>query len=83
MNETARIPDILGFAFDSSSVLTEKANVNAVISEYHVPISTGSVDLEEYIPKYREALINAGIEKILAEQQRQLDEFLRAKGLKK
>lgn len=82
LNESARIPDILGFAFDPEPVKTEQANISAVNKEFITAITTGTVDPAEYIPQYQEALKHAGSEKVLQEMQRQLDEFLKEKGLK-
>ncbi|NOU64635.1 DUF3502 domain-containing protein [Paenibacillus sp. LMG 31461] len=82
MNETAVVPEIFGFKFDSSNVKAEVANVAAVRKEFMAAIETGTVDPNEYVPKYREALKKSGNDKILAEQQKQLDAWLKEKGKK-
>jgi putative aldouronate transport system substrate-binding protein len=82
MNESAVIPQIFGFKFDTTPVKTEYANVTATRKEFQKAIETGTVNPEEYIPKYVEALKKSGNDKILAEHQRQLDAWLKEKGMK-
>jgi putative aldouronate transport system substrate-binding protein len=82
MNESAIIPEIFGFKFDTTPVKAEYANVTATRKEFAKAIETGTVNPEEYIPKYREALKKSGNDKILAEHQKQLDAWLKTKGKK-
>ena len=70
---------ILGFAFDSSSVTTEMGSVANVVSEYMLAICTGSVDPNEKIPEFLKKLEDNGINTVLDEANRQLDEFMAAK----
>ena len=62
-----------GFVFDSSSVQTEIANVTSVVTEMLKPLVTGSVDPETTVPQFLERLKTAGVDKIIAEKQAQLD----------
>lgn len=66
----------LGFTFDSSSVKSEYTAVNNVISQYYGALECGSVDPEVELPKFIQALKEAGIDTIIAEKQRQLDAWL-------
>ena len=69
----------LGLQWDSSNVTNELAAVINVRDKYYKEITTGSVDPDEYIPIFNKELYAAGLDKIIAEKQRQLDEFLAGK----
>lgn len=69
----------LGFLFDVSPINTEAASLANVRRTYDAALETGSVDPEETIPQYLEALRAAGLDKAIAEKQRQLDDFLAQK----
>ena len=76
-NRNAVYSPALGFLFDASNVKTEIAAVNNVISEYKTALESGSVD-PKVLPQFIDELKKAGIDTIIAEKQRQLDEFLAA-----
>ncbi|MBD2848434.1 ABC transporter substrate-binding protein [Paenibacillus sp. IB182496] len=76
LNESAYVQPTFGFSFDDSNVKAEAANVAAVKAEYEPLLMTGTVDPEEYLPEYLEKLRGAGAEKVLAEQQKQLDAWV-------
>jgi putative aldouronate transport system substrate-binding protein len=78
-NEDAKKSPGLGFTFNAEPVKTEVAALVNVGKEYDPALDTGSVDSDKVLPKYREKLKAAGLEKILAEKQKQLDAFLAAK----
>jgi putative aldouronate transport system substrate-binding protein len=78
-NESAEKSRALGFTFDTEPVKNEIAAASNVEKEFKFVIVTGSVDPEEYIPKYLEKLKSAGLDKIIAEKQRQLDEWAKTK----
>lgn len=69
----------LGFTFDSSSLTTEMASIVNVSKEYQPVILTGSVDPTEYLKKYNDKMKEAGLDKVIAEMQKQYDAFLAAK----
>lgn len=76
-NDNAKRSNALGFTFNSENVKTELAAVNSVRSQYKLLIECGLSDpesgiIEEYIAKMKEA----GVDKILAEKQAQLDAWL-------
>lgn len=64
-----------GFVFDSSSVKAELAAVSTVIQTYTPTLTTGSADPAVILPEFRAALKDAGIDTVIAESQRQLDDF--------
>jgi len=70
----------LGFSFDASPVKTEYAAVTNVINQYALPLETGSVDPDKILPEFIAKLKSSGIEKIIAEKQKQLDEWKRQNG---
>lgn len=74
-NKSAIKSKALGFSFDSTPVKTEVASVGNVISQYGLPLETGSVDPDNVLPEFIKKLKTAGIDKIIAEKQKQLDEW--------
>ncbi len=64
-----------GFMFDSSSVSAQVAAVANVDAKYAKGIQGGALDPAEYLPKFIEELKAAGIDDIIAEKQRQFDEW--------
>jgi putative aldouronate transport system substrate-binding protein len=75
-NEGATSSPALGFTFDSEPVKSEVGALANVLREYQKALETGSVDLDEMLPKYIAAQKSAGLDKVIAEKQKQLDEFL-------
>lgn len=75
-NKTAPISNALGFTFDSSKVKTEIASVTNVVNQYVPGLDTGSVDPDKQLPEFISKLKAAGIDKIIAEKQRQLDAWV-------
>ena len=53
--------------------------ISNVRNEYRTQIEWGACDVEEMLPKYIQALKDAGIETVIAEKQRQLDDWLASK----
>lgn len=72
-NNDSKTSPALGFKFDTTSVSTEMAAISNVLQEFGPALNTGSVDPNEYLPKMNEKLQAAGIEKVQAEMQKQLD----------
>jgi putative aldouronate transport system substrate-binding protein len=77
-NQAATPSKALGFVFDASAVKTEVASVSNVVTQYKLPLETGSADPGKLLPEFISKLKSAGIDKIIAEKQRQLNEW--AKG---
>lgn len=75
-NEEAKVSKTLGYTFDSQSVKTEVAAVSNVLAEYKPALECGVVDVNVALPEFLNALEKAGINKIIEENQRQLDEWL-------
>lgn len=77
--EEATYSPILGFNFVSDSVKTEITNISNVMSKYQLGLNTGTLDPETTIPQMDEELEKAGMDKVVAEIQKQYDEFLSKK----
>ena len=77
-NENAKSSYILGFVFDTEPVASEVLACNAVVSEYQKLLENGFLG-EDGLSDYREALVSAGAETVLAEVNRQLADFFAAK----
>ena len=71
----------LGFSFDNSSVMTEYTALVNVYNEYIYQIMFGYVDPEAGLKEMNEKLYAAGLEKYMAEKQKQLDEWAAANGV--
>ncbi|MDD2375378.1 MAG: ABC transporter substrate-binding protein [Eubacteriales bacterium] len=68
--------DALGYCFNSEPVKTQFAAVQDVISQYQVSLGMGVVDPTVVLPEFQQALKAAGIEEIIAENQKQFDEWI-------
>lgn len=69
------------FVFDNSKVKTEVANVGNVMLQYGIPLEYGTVkDVDAGLAKLQQQVKAAGIDTIIAEVQRQIDEFLANSG---
>jgi len=75
-DETAEYSIVAGFIFNPEPVKTEYANVTAEMTNSIWPIKWGLVDYDEYFPKALEKMKAAGIDKVVAEYDRQLKEWL-------
>jgi len=72
-NESGKPAPLLGFNFDTTKVSTELASVQNVKAEVWSALMTGSVDPDKYLPKAIEKFKAAGLDKIIAEAQKQVD----------
>lgn len=78
-NKTAVASKALGFNFNPEPVADQIAGITNVKNKYYKALIVGAVDPDEYLPKMIEEMNAAGMQEIIAESQRQLDEFLAAK----
>ena len=69
----------LGYSFNSSSVSTEIAAVEAVMAQYCQSFNAGAIDPAKALPEFISALKSAGIDKVIAENQKQLDAWAASK----
>lgn len=71
----AKFSSAMGFIFDSASVYDQVASCSAVVDQYRKALMYGQVDIDEYLDKFNKELKSAGLDDIIAEEQKQLDEF--------
>ena len=79
LNESAKASPIIGFKFQAGAVTAEIANVNSLIDEYGPGLHTGTIAAKDKLAEFQEKLKKAGIDKIVAETQKQLDEWKKTK----
>jgi putative aldouronate transport system substrate-binding protein len=68
-----------GFNYDSSAVKSEVAAITNVLNQYKVGLETGTLDPNAVLPDFNKKLKDAGIEKIIADKQKQFDEWSKTK----
>ncbi len=72
-NQSAIPSPALGFYFDSTPVRTEIAAISNVSAEFAPVLLKGVVDPSVYLSEFNKKLNEAGMQKVLAEIQRQFD----------
>ncbi|MFC5651861.1 ABC transporter substrate-binding protein [Paenibacillus solisilvae] len=72
-NESSEKAPLLGFNFDPTKVTSEIAAVQNVKEEFWASLMTGTVDPDKFIPSATEKFKAAGLDKIIAEAQSQID----------
>ena len=74
----AKFSNAMGFIFDSTNGYDQIAACSAIVAEYRPALLYGLVEVDEYLAKFNQELKDAGIDDIIAEEQRQFDKFLSA-----
>ncbi len=74
-NDSAVPTEALGWTFNQESVRTEVAACQTVADEFGEALNSGIIDYDELYPRMKAAYETAGIQKIIAEAQKQLDAF--------
>lgn len=82
LNETAEFWPYLGFVFNPNPVKTEIENTTRVSQMYMPQLLTGAADPAQTYPEYEREMKEAGMERIIQESQKQLNEWLDNKGTK-
>jgi putative aldouronate transport system substrate-binding protein len=78
-NDGSILQKDIGFVFNLEPVLVEYAQLQNVEMEYIAPIVLGFEDYDKAYPELLRRLKNAGLDKYVAEYQRQFTEFYRNK----
>ena len=78
-NEEATLDPLFGFVPDRSNIETEMANCEAIWTEYKDILYYGLQDQSVAVPEMLDKMNKAGLEKVTAEIQNQVDEFLASK----
>lgn len=66
------------FVLDTASIETEYAAIMNVNQQYWWPLELGYTDAEKGMEEYKQKMEAAGVEKVKAEVQKQLDEYVAA-----
>lgn len=69
-------PDLGGFIFDPSNVSAEIAALANVYTQYQLPLNWGVTDPATALPELRKMMLEAGLETLMAEAQKQVDAYL-------
>ncbi|MDD3503641.1 MAG: ABC transporter substrate-binding protein [Eubacteriales bacterium] len=72
-NQTANQSPAKGFTFKPDAVINEVTACTNVVEKYHDALMNGQLNPAETIPQFVKELETAGLEKIIAEKQSQLD----------
>ncbi len=75
-NTNAQKSTALGFAFNTEPVTNEITQLDNVCAKYQIGLESGAMDPATALPEFIQALKAAGIEKVIAEKQAQLNAFL-------
>ena len=79
-NENAIASPALGFYFDTTSVSDQLAACTATFLNWKSLLFTGAGDPDEVVPQMMDELRADGFDEIVAEAQRQLDEYMASQG---
>ncbi|MDL2233640.1 ABC transporter substrate-binding protein [Ruminococcaceae bacterium OttesenSCG-928-L11] len=72
-NDDALKSKAFGFTYDSANVNNEVTACTNVVAKYHKALMCGALNPAETLPKFNQELKDAGIDRIIAEKQTQLD----------
>ncbi|WP_160720488.1 ABC transporter substrate-binding protein [Bacillus sp. USDA818B3_A] len=78
-NDSAIYSPAFGFTFNPDPVKTEIAATTNVINQYKIGIESGTLDPNKSLPEFNKKLKQAGLEKIIAEKQKQYDKWKKNK----
>lgn len=78
-NKTAIISPGKGFGWNNENVINEVTACTNVRNKYANALDCGAVDPSVALPQFLKELEDAGVDRIIAEKQRQLDEWLASK----
>lgn len=73
--KNAQFSEAMGFIFDSAPVYDQMAACTTIVAEYRDALLYGLVDVDTYLEKFNAELKAAGIDEIIAEEQKQFDEW--------
>ncbi len=79
LNSADKQSKALGYCFNTEPVQAEYAAVSTVVGQYVPALETGSVNPDVVLPEFLEALEAAGIQECIAENQKQLNQWLEAR----
>ena len=80
--ESAVFSKAMGFTYDSANIKNEITELNNVYNQYKMALEAGVVDPEKTLPEFLDKLKKAGIDKVVAEKQAQLDKWAAENNIK-
>lgn len=78
-NESAVVSPAYGFRLDYSKITFDLEPLRAVIEEYDRKLGCGVLDVDKALPEFQRKLRENGSEELIAEVQRQLDQWKKTK----
>lgn len=78
-NDESEEAPSFGFDFDLEPVSTQVAGFRNVLDEFGKSLYTGSVDPDEYLPQVQKKLEATGVQEVIDEMQKQIDEWQKTK----
>ncbi|WP_244163163.1 ABC transporter substrate-binding protein [Paenibacillus pectinilyticus] len=78
LNKSAKASRIMGFSFDAEPVKAELAQAKTVTDKYLLGLAYGMMDVDSTLATMNKELKAAGMDKIIAEKQKQLDAWVAA-----
>jgi putative aldouronate transport system substrate-binding protein len=74
-NDSATNAPLLGFQMDTTNITTELANLKNAKEATYNSLFSGTLDPKENLPKVNQKLKDNGLDKVMQEIQRQIDEW--------
>lgn len=74
--DNAWVAPLFGFTPSSDKVSTQVAAISSVYDQYDKALRYGDVDPSTYLPEFLSALKSAGIEDVMADYQKQVDDWV-------
>lgn len=78
-NDSAKSDKALGWTYSQDAVKTEVASLATVGKTYGEPIGEGIVNYDKYYPKMKSAMEKAGVQAVIDNAQKQLNDYLAGK----
>lgn len=78
-NDASEEVPSFGFDFNLDPVSVQVAGFRNVLDEFGKSLYTGSVDPDEYLPQLQKKLEATGVQEVIDEMQRQIDEWKQSK----
>ena len=69
---------LLGFSFNSEPVVEQKMKLDSIVQKYYSNLCLGKINASVNLPEMNKELKNAGLQKVLTEMQKQVNDFVAA-----
>ncbi len=74
-DKDAKVSPAVGFSYITETLKTEIANVQATYDKYKAVLGAGAIDLNKNYDKIKDEMKKAGLEKVIADAQQQVDQW--------